>query len=137
MTAPSTETPPHPTAGRRTVIVGLKRGAQGQCPNCGQGRLFRAYLKIRPNCEICGHDNGQYPADDSPPYFTILIVGHIIVAPLLAFNFILTWPAALLLATLLPALSILTLTILPIVKGAVVGVLWAHAKPQAPERPGP
>lgn len=109
----------------RPVFTGLKRGASGHCPNCGQGNLFRAYLKIRPTCEVCGHDNGQYPADDAPPYFTILIVGHLIVAPLLAFRFIWTWPVGLVLSILIPALATLTLTFLPIVKGAVVGVLWA------------
>ncbi len=105
--------------------LGLRRGARGRCPNCGEGSLFRAYLKIRTFCDICGHENGQYPADDAPPYFTILIVGHLVVAPLLAFRVIWTLPTGLLLAILLPALSALILLFLPIVKGAVVGVLWA------------
>ena len=106
----------------RPFTTGLKRGAKGQCPNCGQGKLFRAYLKIRPICEVCGHDNGQYPADDAPPYFTILIVGHLVVGPLLAFHVIFTWPPFVVLAVLLPSLAALMLFMLPIVKGAVVGV---------------
>ncbi|CAN7404665.1 DUF983 domain-containing protein [Caulobacter sp. LjRoot300] len=109
--------------------MGLKRGARGRCPDCGEGRLFTAYLKIRPTCEVCGHNNGQYPADDAPPYFTILIVGHLVVAPLLAFPFIWQWPAAVVVAILIPSLVVLSLVLLPIVKGAVVGVLWAIAKP--------
>ena len=123
--------------GRRSVAVGLRRGAAGRCPNCGRGRLFRAYLKVRPACEICGHDNGQYPADDAPPYFTILILGHLVIGPLLIFPFIWTWPVGLVLAILIPALTVLTLTLLPIVKGAVVGVLWALAKPHHPEGTAP
>lgn len=109
----------------QATFLGLKRGALGRCPNCGDGRLFGAYLKVRPVCEACGHDNGRYPSDDAPPYFTILIVGHLVVAPLLAFQVIWTIPTGLLLAILLPALAALTLTVLPIVKGAVVGVLWS------------
>lgn len=112
----------------QATFLGLKRGALGRCPNCGDGRLFGAYLKVRPVCEACGHDNGRYPSDDAPPYFTILIVGHLVVAPLLAFQVIWTIPTGLLLAILLPALAALTLTILPIVKGAVVGVLWSLGK---------
>lgn len=111
-----------------TTFLGLKRGAWGRCPNCGDGRLFGAYLKVRSVCEICGHENGRYPSDDAPPYFTILIVGHLVVAPLLAFQVIWTIPTGLLLAILLPALAALTLAVLPIVKGAVVGVLWALGK---------
>ena len=124
-TAHSPKTPP---ASRRSVWTGLKRGAHGRCPACGQGRLFRAYLKVRPVCEVCGHDNGQYPADDAPPYFTILIIGHLVVAPLLAFHVIWTWPPGIVLAVLLPTLTVLSLSLLPIVKGAVVGLLWAVAR---------
>jgi uncharacterized protein (DUF983 family) len=122
---------------QRRVLDGLRRGAQGRCPNCGQGRLFRAYLKVRPTCECCGHNNGRYPADDAPPYFTILILGHLVIGPLLIFPFIWTSPTWLVLAILLPALTVLTLTLLPIVKGAVVGVLWALGAPDAPEGTAP
>lgn len=118
----------------RSVLTGLKRGARGRCPACGVGRLFNAYLKIRPSCAACGHDNAQYPADDAPPYFTILIVGHLVVGPLLTFHVIFTWPPALVLAILLPTLAALMLVILPIVKGCVVGVLWAVSKPSSEGR---
>jgi len=123
--------------GPRHTLVGLRRGAAGHCPNCGRGRLFRAYLKVRPHCEICAHDNGQYPSDDAPPYFTILILGHLVIGPLLFFRFIWTCPTGLVLAILMPALTVLTLVLLPIVKGAVVGVLWALEKPRHPEGTAP
>ena len=112
----------------RTKLIGLRRGCRGRCPNCGEGRLFKAYLKVDPICAHCGHDNGRYPADDSPPYFTILIVGHLVVAPLLAFPLIWTLPTGLMLAIILPALAGLTLGFLPIVKGGVIGVLWTIGK---------
>ena len=113
-----------PAAGKRSVLLGMKRGMALRCPNCGEGRLYRKYLKVQA-CEACGHDNARYPADDAPPYFTILIVGHLIVAPLLFFPWI--WQANiwLVLATVMPALLLATLAFLPVVKGAVVGVHWA------------
>ena len=122
---------------RRSVVVGLRRGVAGRCPNCGLGRFFRAYLKVRPICEVCAHDNGQYPADDAPPYFTILVLGHLVIGPLLIFPFIWTWPVGIILVILMPALTVLTLTLLPIVKGAVVGVLWALAGPRHAEGTAP
>lgn len=125
-----------PVVIKPSALTGLKRGARGRCPACGIGRLFNAYLKIRPICATCGHDNGQYPADDAPPYFTILIVGHLVVGPLLAFHVIFTWPPMLVLAVLLPSLTALMLALLPIVKGAVVGVLWGVSKP-SPEGRSP
>ncbi|MDB5451892.1 MAG: hypothetical protein JWO33_470 [Caulobacteraceae bacterium] len=107
------------------VLTGLKRGVALRCPECGQGRLLRGYLKVQPICEVCGHDNAQYPSDDAPPYFTILLVGHLIVAPVLIFPFIWTWPVQWVLLATLPALAAITLMLLPRVKGAVIGLQWA------------
>ena len=111
----------------------LMRGARRRCPECGQGRLFAGYLKVRPVCEVCGHENGLYPADDAPPYFTILIVGHLVVAPMLVFPFIWQWPVGVVLAVTLPTLFVATLLILPRVKGAVVGAHWAIGHRHADE----
>lgn len=32
----------------------LRRGLRGQCPNCGQAKLFRSLLKIHHRCPNCG-----------------------------------------------------------------------------------
>ena len=110
---------------RRSLLRGLGRGLTRHCPNCGQGRLFDGYLRIHPVCDVCGEDNDRYPADDAPPYFTILLVGHIVVAPMLILEVIRTWPLWLSM-TIFPALALLaTLTLLPFVKGGVVGACWA------------
>ena len=107
-----------------SLSLGLRRGLAEHCPNCGQGKLYRKYLKVEAVCSVCGHDLAHYPADDGPAYFTILIVGHLVVAPLLIFPFI--WkssPAIVLPLTLIPLL-ILTMLLLPRIKGAFIGALW-------------
>lgn len=106
-------------------LTGLRRGFIGRCPQCGKGALLRNYLKVQSPCLVCGHDNAQYPSDDAPPYFTILIVGHLVIAPLLCFPFIWRWPVGLVLALTMPTVAVLTLLLLPRVKGAVIGVMWA------------
>ena len=107
------------------VLTGFLRGATRRCPNCGEGALFRGYLKVDPTCKSCGHDNGAYRADDGPAYFTILIVGHLVVAPLLCLSFVWTWPVAWALAVTLPIVALATLVLLPIVKGGFIGAQWA------------
>jgi uncharacterized protein (DUF983 family) len=107
------------------VLTGFLRGASRHCPNCGEGALFRGYLKVDPTCKSCGHDNGAYRADDGPAYFTILIVGHLVVAPLLCLSFVWTWSPAWALAVTLPIVALATLGLLPIVKGGFIGVQWA------------
>jgi len=119
---------------KRPLPLGMKRGAQLRCPNCGEGRLYRRYLKVQ-DCPVCGNPNSRNPADDAPPYFTILIVGHLVVAPLLVFPFIWQAPTALVLGTVMPLLLALTLLLLPVVKGAVVGVHWALRTREGIEAP--
>jgi uncharacterized protein (DUF983 family) len=118
-----------------SVFVGLARGVKHRCPNCGEGALYRRYLKVEPVCEACGHELGSYPADDGPAYFTILLVGHLVVAPLLFFPWV--WEASPWIVaplTLIP-LAVMTLLLLPRVKGAVIGALWAIRLRKAEDTP--
>ena len=62
----------------------LVRGLRGRCPKCGEGRLFRAFLKVADNCPACGEEFHHHRADDFPAYLVIVIVGHIVVAMVLA-----------------------------------------------------
>ena len=119
---------------KASVFTGLTRGFTGRCPNCGQGKLLHRYLKVVSPCSACGHDNAQYPSDDAPPYFTILIIGHLVIAPLLLFPVIWDQPALVVVSVLLPAVLALTLLLLPRVKGGVIGVQWAirHIEGDAP-----
>ena len=113
---------PAPTG--NPVLRGLRLGLQRRCPNCDRGPLFRGYLKVQETCPDCGHDNGQYRADDAGPYFTVLLVGHLIIGPMLFFPFI--WKANiwLVLAVTLIPIAVATLVLLPLVKGAVIGAQW-------------
>jgi uncharacterized protein (DUF983 family) len=109
----------------RPLAHGLKRGAKGRCPNCGEGRLFKGYLKVEPECSACGHANGAYRADDGPAYFTILLIGHLFIAPLVLLPVLRSWSPAVLCAVLLPALALITLGLLRVTKGSFIGVLWS------------
>jgi uncharacterized protein (DUF983 family) len=110
---------------QRSAWIGVRRGLSGKCPHCGTGRLFSSYLKVAPRCASCGHDTGIYRADDGPAYFTILIVGHLIIGPLLFLDLVLTWPIGWIMALVIPSVVALALLVLPRVKGAFVGVQWA------------
>ena len=57
----------------------MKRGFRGRCPRCGEGKLFRAFLKVDNHCSVCGLDFTPHRADDLPAYLVIVIVGHIVV----------------------------------------------------------
>lgn len=114
-----------------SLFLAMKRGLKGACPACGKGPLFWRYLKVEPHCQACGHDLARYPADDGPAYFTILLVGHLIVAPLLFFPIV--WESSPLVSIPLIVIPLagLTLAILPRIKGAFIGVLYAMGVKEA------
>ena len=112
-------------AEKRDVWTALKRGFRGRCPRCGEGKLFRAFLKVDDHCSNCGQDFTPHRADDLPAYLVIVIVGHIVVPLALMIETNYSPPVALQLAIYLPLTFIASLVLLQPVKGAVVGVQWA------------
>ncbi len=109
----------------RPFKTGFLRGLSHRCPDCGHGRLYRAYLKITPTCEACGHDLSAYRADDGPAYFTVLLVGHLVVAPMFFFPFVWETSPLITVPVSIIALTSLILLLLPRIKGAFVGALWS------------
>ena len=110
---------------KRDVWTAMKRGWRGRCPRCGEGKLFRAFLKVDNNCSVCGLDYTHHRADDLPAYLVIIIVGHIVVPMALLIETNFSPPVALQLAVYLPITLIASLLLLQPVKGTVVGVQWA------------
>ena len=102
-------------------VTALSRGLRGRCPHCGEGRMFRTYLKVNPACPACGVDLARYPADDGPAYFTILIVGHLVIVPVLFIPWVWQGPTLVTVPVTLGFLAAVTLALLPIVKGAFIG----------------
>jgi uncharacterized protein (DUF983 family) len=112
-------------AEKRDVWTALKRGFRGRCPRCGEGKLFRAFLKVDDHCPVCGLDFTPHRADDLPAYLVIVIVGHIVVPMILWIETDYAPPVPLQLAIYLPFTLIASLLLLQPVKGAVVAVQWA------------
>ena len=112
-------------AEKRDVWPAMKRGFRGRCPRCGEGKLFRAFLKVDNNCSACGLDFTPHRADDLPAYLVIVIVGHLVVPMALMIETEYSPPVWLQLAIYLPLTLILSLLLLQPVKGAVVGLQWA------------
>jgi uncharacterized protein (DUF983 family) len=103
----------------------VKRGLSLRCPACGEGRLFRAYLKVADECPACGEHFHHHRADDFPAYIVIVIVGHVVVPLMLALEtayapeywvHLAIWPAMII---------ALSLALLPLVKGGIVALQWA------------
>lgn len=110
---------------KRDLSQAMRRGAFCTCPRCGKGRLFEGYLKVRPVCDVCGEELYHHRADDAPPYFTILILGHILISIVLGVEVAFAPPMWLHMLIWIPFTTITALAMLRPIKGALVGLQWA------------
>jgi len=119
--------PPHdPSAAddaRPPLARALWRGARNRCPVCGEGKVFSGYLRVARECSHCEFPLGTLRADDAPPYFTIFIVGHLLLPPILLVERLYGWPIWLHMVVWLPLIAIATTLMLRPVKGATVGLM--------------
>lgn len=104
------------------ILCGLRQ----LCPNCGEGHIFKGYLKVVDHCPVCNENLSHHRADDGPAYLTILIVAHI-----LGFGMHLIWsyfqPSPVIMATTLSIGAVaLSLFLLPRLKGMIVAIQWSR-----------
>ena len=110
---------------RQSKSTAISRGLKRRCPSCGHGRAFAGYLRLVDHCSQCGEQLGHIRADDFPPYLTILLVGHIIVPMLLIVEQTWHWPTERHMIVWPLATLLLTLAMLPFLKGGVLGLMWS------------
>ncbi len=111
----------------------LKAALGRRCPACGEGRLFKSYLKVAERCGVCGLDLSAQDSGDGPAVFIILILGFVVVGLALwtEVNFepplwlhALIWPPVILVGSLL---------LLPLFKATLLALQYRH---KSHERPG-
>jgi uncharacterized protein (DUF983 family) len=107
------------------LLPSVSRGLKGRCPACGEGRLFWRYLKVSGRCPRCEHELARYPADDGPAYVTVLLTGHLIVAPLLLFPALWRAPVLYSVPIAVSSLALIMLLALPRIKGGWIGLMYA------------
>jgi uncharacterized protein (DUF983 family) len=117
------------------------RGSVKRCPRCGTGKVFQGYIRTNDSCSHCSLALHHHRADDAPPYFTMMIVGHVVVPLLLLAEKV--WAPELWIHAIiwLPLTLFMTLWLLPRVKGATIGIQWALGMhgfaAEAQENPAP
>ncbi len=125
----------HPPVG-----VALARGAMFRCPACGQGKLFNGYLRLVDECSACHAPLGRIRADDAPPYFTILVVGHVLLPGVFLVEKIWRPEMWVHMAIWLPLFAIVCTLMLRPVKGMVVAWMMRiglTGDDQGPRLPAP
>ena len=109
---------PHPP-----MVKAIGRGLLGRCPACGKSHLFNGFLRVVTECQNCQAPLGLARADDAPPYFTILITGHVVVPLMFIVD---RWdqpPIWLMSAIFVPLTALLAVGLLRPIKGGTVGLM--------------
>jgi uncharacterized protein (DUF983 family) len=114
-----------PDTAHRPLWPAMKRGFSSLCPRCGAGALFSRFLVVADHCRTCGTALHHQRADDAPPYFTMFIVGHVVIALLLLVERRYHPDIWIHLTLWLPLTVGLSLWLLPRIKGALVAQQWA------------
>ena len=109
----------------RKILPSILCGLAHRCPACGVGHLYAKYLKVADQCPVCEEPLHHHRADDAPPYFTIFVVGHLIVGGVLALEQAYAPEAWVHAVIWVPLTLMLSLLMLPRIKGALVGLQWA------------
>jgi len=110
---------------QRNTAQAMWRGFLGRCPHCGEGKLFRAFLKTVDSCEACGEEYHHHRADDLPAYLVVVVVGHVIVGAFMGVETMFDMQLWQHLAIWAPLTVISALALLQPTKGAIVGLQWA------------
>jgi len=103
----------------------LWRGMKLRCPRCGDGKLFRAYLKPVEQCSACKQHWGHVRADLAPAWAAMTISAHITVL-IWHFAFWRTEIPSWQLTTYLCVIAVgIALLVLPPMKGLFMAIIWA------------
>lgn len=114
-----------PDSPKPSLLTSVLRGLRMRCPRCGVGPYRRGYLKVADHCIHCGEKLGHIRADDGPAYFTLLVVGHVVVPGALVVEQRWAPPLVPFTAGALVVTALLIWALLPAIKGGMVGLMWA------------
>lgn len=110
----------------RNIFRATLAGFQETCPNCKKGMLYNNFLKVTDHCCVCSEALYHHRADDAPAYFTIFIVGHILVPLLVAIEISFQPPIWIHILVWGPLTVLMCYWLLPKIKGALIGIQWAN-----------
>ncbi|MBU0799366.1 MAG: DUF983 domain-containing protein [Alphaproteobacteria bacterium] len=112
------------TTSPKYTLQDFKNGLRGRCPACGEGKIFRSFLKVHDNCPHCGEELFHQRADDLPAYIVVLVTGHIFVAMALEVESLFAPPLWVHAVLWGPAVLGAALLLLQPVKGAIIALQW-------------
>ncbi|MCT4656879.1 MAG: DUF983 domain-containing protein [Cohaesibacter sp.] len=104
-----------------------KTALAGKCPRCGQGSLYKSFLKLAERCETCDLDYSFADSGDGPAVFVIMIVGFLATGGVLYTEFTYEPPVWLHVVLWGPLTILMSLAGLYLLKGGLIAQQY-HTK---------
>ena len=130
--------------GREKWLWVYRTGLHGLCPHCGEGRMFRRWLKVQGRCPHCGLDYDFAAPDDGPAFFSLCFIAFPLLFLVVWFEVAFNPPWWMHLITSAPLMVIPCPAVLQPIKGWLVasqyvnraqeagtGALWAQLNARA------
>jgi uncharacterized protein (DUF983 family) len=93
--------------------------------------LFQGFLKVRPQCEVCGLDLGFADSGDGPAVFVTLFAGLVVLGIALWTELVYEPPFWVHLVVFLPLTIVVCLGLLRPMKGIMVALQYRNRAEQA------
>ena len=106
-------------------------GWRGLCPRCGEGRMFKSWLKIVDKCDRCGLDYRFAAPDDGPAFFSLCIIALPLIALVVWIQVAFDPPIWVHLVTSVPVMILGTLAPLRPIKGWLVASQFVNRAQEA------
>lgn len=109
----------------------VKSGWHGLCPRCGEGRMFKSWLKLADRCDKCDLDYSFAAPDDGPAFFSLCIVAFPLIFVAVWFHVAFDPPFWVHLLTSFPLMAIGCIAVLQPIKGWLVASQFVNKAQEA------
>lgn len=107
-------------------VSALSAGLALRCPRCGQGRLFKSYLKVADSCAVCGLDLSAEDSGDGPAVFVMFVVGFIAALLVVFMEFVIQAPMLVSIIAVCLVVVVGTMALLPPFKAVLIALQYRH-----------
>lgn len=109
-------------------------GWKGLCSRCGEGRMFRSWLRTVDRCPACDLDYRFAAPDDGPAFFSLCIIAPVLIVFVVWLQLALDPPGWVHLVTSVPFMALGTLLPLRWIKGWLVTSQFVNRAQEAGTR---
>ena len=108
-----------------------RTGLHGLCPQCGEGKMFRRWLKVTDRCSRCGLDYDFAAPDDGPAFFSLCFIAFPLLFLVVWFEVALNPPWWMHLIVSVTLMVIPCLAVLQPIKGWLVASQYVNRAQEA------